>query len=162
MYDNSSVQTKLQEGLSASFQDNVGVKQGCVLSPTLFKNFINDMSKIFTPTCHPAKLYRENVSCLMFADAVLLSETPECLQTALNKTMEFCEKWQLKINCDKTKIMIFNKAGKLIKEKFTLANESLENAKSYTYLGFVFVPSGSFNPAMDTLYARKPLKQCLN
>ena len=45
----------------------------------------------------------------------LTSETPEGLQTALHKTMEFCEKWQLKINCDKTKIMIFNNGpGKLL------------------------------------------------
>ena len=39
IYNKSSVQIKLREGLTAPFHDNIGVKQGCVLSPTLFKNF---------------------------------------------------------------------------------------------------------------------------
>ena len=88
----------------------------------------------------------------MFADdLVLISETAEGLQNSLDKIRSYCEKWLLTINSDKTKIMIFNKPGKLIKDKFTLGNVPIENANSYTYLGLVFVPSGSFKPAMEAL-----------
>ncbi len=152
IYNKSSTQIRLCDGLTAPFHDGIGVKQGCVLSPTLFKIFINDMSDIFDETCRPVKLYNENINCLMFADdAVLLSETREGLQQSLEKIKEYCDNWLLKINSDKTKVMIFNKSGRLLKEKFTLGNEQLENVSSYTYLGLVFVPSGSFNPAMNTL-----------
>ena len=168
IYSKSSVQIKLREGLTAPFHDNIGVKQGCVLSPTLFKIFISDISKIFNESCSPVKLYDERINCLMFADdAVLLSETPEGLQHTLGKVKDYCDNWHLKINTDKTKVMIFNKSGRLVKEKFTLGDNLLENVNSYTYLGLEFVPSGSFKPAMETLCKKASkamfkLRQSLN
>ena len=153
---------KLREGLTAPFHDNIGVKQGCVLSPTLFKIFISDISKIFNESCSHVKLYDERICCLMFADdALLLSETLEGLQHALGKVNDYCENWLLKINADKTKVMIFNKSGRLVKEKFTLGDDLLENVNSYTYLGLEFVPSGSFKPAMETV-CKKHQKLCLS
>ena len=81
--------------------------------------------------------------CLMFADdAVLISESAEALQLAIDKIKKFSENWFLKINCNKTKIMIFNQAGRLLKYKFTLRNVPIDNVSRYTYLGLVFVPSG--------------------
>ena len=152
MYDKSSVHIKLEDGLSDSFHDNIGVKQGCVLSPTLFKIFINDISKIFNEECRPAKLFKENINCLMFADdAILISETAEGLQLAIDKIKEYSDNWLLKINTEKTKVMIFNKTGKLLKDKFVLGISPIENVTSYTYLGLLFVPSGNFKPAMENL-----------
>ena len=64
----------------------------------------------------------------MFADdAVLISESAEGLQHALDKIKEFSDKLLLKINTEKTKVMIFNKSGKLLKDKFTLGNVPLQN-----------------------------------
>ena len=104
----------------------------------------------------------------MFADdAVLLSETPEGLQHALRKVKNYCENWRLKINADKTKVMIFNKSGRLVKEKLTLGDDLLENGNSYTYLGLEFVLSSTFKPAMETLCKKASkamfkLRQSLN
>ena len=152
MYDKFSIQIALQNGLSDPFHDSIGVKQGCVLSPTLFKIFIADMGDIFNSACQPAQLFEEKISCLMFADdAVLISESAEGLQHALDKIKEFSDKWLLNINTEKTKVMIFNKSGKLLKDKFTLGNVHLQNVNSYTYLGLMFVPNGSFNQAIETL-----------
>ena len=92
-----------------------------------------------------------------FGAKILLSETPEGLQHALEKVNDYCENWLLKINADKTKVMIFNKSGRLVKEKFTLGDDLLENVNSYTYLGLEFVPSVSFKPAMETL-CKKSIK----
>ena len=166
MYNKSSIQIALQNGLSEPY--NIGVKQGCVLSPTLFKIFLTDMGDIFNSACQPAQLFDEKISYLMFADdAVLISESAEGLQHALDKIKEFSDKWLLRINTEKTKIMIFNKSGKLLKDGFTLGNVPLQNVNSYTYLGLMFVPSESFNQAVDTLCRKASkamfkLRQSLN
>ena len=163
MYDKSSIQIALQNGLSDPFHNN-GVKQGCVLSPTLFKIFINYMGDIFNRACQPAQLFEEKISYLMFADdAVLISESAERLQHAFNKIKECSDKWLLKINTEKTKVMIFNKLGRLLKDKFTLGNDPLQNVNSYMCLGLRFVPSGSFNQfKVSILCAESLQKPCSN
>ncbi len=54
-------------------------------------------------------------------------------------------------NCeykDKTKVIIFNKGGKVLKSHvFYLDNVQLENVQSYCYLGIMFMASGSFKNA---------------
>ena len=88
IYSTSSVQIKLNDGLTDAFHDNIGVKQGCVLSPTLFKVFINDLPDIFTDKCQPVSLFNKKVNSLMFADDVVLtSESEEGLQHALNELL---------------------------------------------------------------------------
>ena len=152
IYSNTKVQIKLENGLTESFKDNVGVKQGCILSPALFKIFINDLPEIFGDHCHPTTLFKKKVSCLMFADdVVLVSETEEGLQNSLNEIFQYSEKWRLNVNTDKSKIMIFNKAGKMCKLKFLLGNEVLENVNSYNYLGITLTPSCNLKHAINAL-----------
>ena len=47
---------------------------------------------------------------LMYADdTVLLAESPEGLQISLNSMKEYCSLFDLKVNINKTKIMIFSR-----------------------------------------------------
>jgi hypothetical protein len=152
MYSQSFVQVKLQEGLTNPISDNVGVKQGCVLSPTLFKIFINDFPDIFDQTCDPVHLYNDKLNCLMFADdIVILSETRDGLQNSLDKLSTYCRDWSLTVNTDKTKIVVFNKKGKLLQQNLSLGGSSLESVISYTYLGITLHASGHFHNAISSL-----------
>ena len=48
---------------------------------------------------------------LMFADdLVLLAESSQDLQAGLNALQDFCSKWALSVNYNKTKVMIFGDA----------------------------------------------------
>ena len=78
-----------------------------------------------------------HISCLMYADdIVLLSKTAKGLQTLLCRLENFCNKWNLKVNINKTKIIIFNKAGRVLKgHNFTYGNILLEHVNEYKYLG---------------------------
>ena len=62
---------------------------------------------------------------------------------------KFCNKWGLTINPKKTKLMIFNKAGRYMqpKDDVTINDKPIESSKSYCYLGIVFVPSSKFKTA---------------
>ena len=53
----------------------------------------------------------------MYADdVILLSSFAAGLQQKLDLLQTFCEYWCLSINIEKTKILIFNKAGRLIND----------------------------------------------
>ena len=89
--------------------------QGEIISPFLFALFINDKElklqyNLPNGICiEPLKLY-----LLLFADdAVLFSETREGLQNHLNNLENYCRKWNLTVNVDKTKIELFRKWGML-------------------------------------------------
>ena len=60
------------------------------------------------------------------------------------KLQDYCVKWNLEINLDKTRIMIFNKAGKTLKSRaFYFDGKILQVTNEYKYLGIIFKPSGS-------------------
>ena len=107
----------------------------------------------------PVVIDTTKISSLLYADdIVLLSNTAEGLQNALNKLGNFCETWNLKINISKTKVMVFNKSGKLLKGfSFTYMQMAIEIVQEYKYLGVIFKPSGVFSHAIKYLY-NKALK----
>jgi hypothetical protein len=54
--------------------------KGDNVSPNLFKLFINDLPDVFDNSCQPVTLDVSKLSCLMYADdIILLSETSEGL-----------------------------------------------------------------------------------
>ena len=81
-----------------------------------------------------------------------MSTSPESLQKCISKLEQYCIKWKLEVNLKKTKIMIFNKQGSLIKKyNFFYKNTAIENVKEYKYLGFIFSCSGSDNVGINNL-----------
>ena len=140
--------------LSEVFQSNKGVKQGDTLSTTLFNLFINDLPNIFTfDGNNPITIGDVNISCLSYADdLIIMSSCPISLQKCIKKLEEYCTKWKLEVNLKKTKIVIFNKQGTLIKKhKFHYKQNLIQNTKEYKYLGFTFSCSGSDSLGTQTL-----------
>lgn len=129
------------------------MKRGCILSPTLFSLYINDIVDKFNTSCDAAVLKDRKISCLLFADdLVLLSNSSQGLQKMLDKLYSFCQKWNLKLNVNKTKVMIFNKSGKILKGfHFLYNNQYIHQATEYKYLGIYFKASGSFTHAINYL-----------
>jgi hypothetical protein len=153
MYRSVSFAIKCDDKVTDSFETSVGVKQGCVLSPVFFNIFLHDLPHIFDASCDPVTLNNSFLSCLMYADdLILISESAKGLQCALDKLYDYCSKWKLVVNIRKSNVMIFNKSGHTLKNyKFTYGNVTLDLTNEYCYLGIVFVPSGSFTKAMNQL-----------
>ena len=108
MYSSYNCSVKLEEGNTPFFKSQIGVKQGCNLSPTLFNLFINDLPDIFNRSCTPVALNDTELSCLLYADdLVLLSESKAGLQNCLTKLDRYTKKWKLNINFKKSKVMVF-------------------------------------------------------
>jgi hypothetical protein len=58
----------------------------------------------------------------------------------------------MKININKTKVINFNKSGRLITRNFNINNQSIECAKAYKYLGIMLTASGKFQEAQKVLF----------
>ena len=94
--------------MNPSFETKIRVKQGCILSPTLFSLYLNVLNDCLDISCDPVAIDTTKTSSLLYADdIVLLSNTAEGFPNTLNKLGNFCEIWNLKINISKTKVMFF-------------------------------------------------------
>ena len=167
MYDSTKYAIKLSNGYLAPIDSNLGLKQGCPLSPMLFNLYIDDIKDIFDDQCHPVEIQETKISHFLYADdLVIISHTAEGLQTALNSLHVYSGRKCLAVSVKKSKTMIFNRSGKLIKKYFYLAGKPLEPVQSFCYLGFDVKASGTVKHAMNTLYekankAMRPLFQTI-
>ena len=155
IYANDKACVKIDERITNTFTINQGVRQGCILSPLLFNIFMSDLPELLDVTLKNTNPNINHPSCIIWADdIILLSETEEGLNTML-KTMEvYCNVNDLSLNTDKTKCMIFNKTGRLIRKRFSFNNVQLETVRSYKYLGFLLTPSGEIKSGLNDLRDR--------
>ena len=158
MYTGDKGRVILGENMSREFHVNQGVRQGCVLSPTLFNIFLSDFEKTMTsnPEGNPVFLNEsEKLSCLIWADdIVILSETKNGLQSQLNRLSAYSDKNILPVNTDKTKCICFNRQGKLVRSNFTFQDMLLEDVKSFLYLGFLITSNGNLFSGLRNLAER--------
>jgi hypothetical protein len=126
----------LGEKTTTSFRINQGVKQGCIISPLLFNIFLSDLpEQLNHGDKRPVQIDEtEYLNSLIWADDLLiLSETEKGLNNMLKNLMEYTDRNLMQVNLDKTKCMIFNKTGRLIRRSFKFGNTSLEMVKEYKY-----------------------------
>ena len=64
---------------------------------------------------------------------------------------KYCKINELTLNTDKTKCMIFNKSGWLLRTPFYYNGEKLENVNKFKYLGFLITPSGEIRSGLNDL-----------
>ena len=128
------------------------------LRPSLFKIFINDFPSYLDSCTDTVLLNSEKLNCLIYADdIVILSTSHAGLQNRLHQLEKYCDAWCLKVNNKKTKIIVFNKAGRKILENFKFQNYDIDCVSNCKYLGIHFTASGSFHFAQTELY-KKALK----
>lgn len=119
MYENPSYKIKLRDGHLDPIRSNLGLKQGCPLSPMLFNLYIDDIKTIFYGECEPVRLHDEDLSHFLYADdLVLISMTAGGLQRSLDKISKYSDDKCLTISIEKTKSMIFNLSGRLERTRF--------------------------------------------
>jgi hypothetical protein len=160
MYSSVKYKVKLSSGSTPVFSSNIGLKQGCNMSPSLFNVFINnDIPELLnTSNCDPVHLGTIKVNCLLYADdLVLLSKSRSGLQESLAKLQSYVERWKLEINLKKSKVLIFGSKSQrslYITSKWCLGGELLQCVDEYVYLGITFHYSGRFKVAQKMLYSK--------
>ena len=97
LYKGSSSKIKIGKLITKGFQVTKGLKQGCSLSPTLFKIYLEGVLRNWKRKCQPMAIPIQNtyVYSLNFADdqVLLLAQDHDDMEYMARKLEEECEKW---------------------------------------------------------------------
>ena len=125
------------------FRTTVGIRQGCLLSPTLFNIFLERMSDAMEEHDGKVSIGGRNITNLRFADDIrdaLAQEEQElaALVESLDKT---CTRFKMEISAEKTKLMTNNANG--IQREIKVKGQVLGTVTSVKYIGAVVSDDGS-------------------
>ena len=153
IYSNSISCIKLNDRHTNFFNISCGVRQGEVLSPTLFSIMINDLAAGIKDLNIGVNCGEFMVSLLMYADDIaLIAETPENLQKMLDYMSNWCKKWRMKVNVSKTNVVHFRKKRKrLTSSLFYYNGEVFDKVPQYKYLGVFLDEHIDFKYAINML-----------
>jgi hypothetical protein len=150
-YNNIKSRIDYYDSVSNFFPCLNGVRQGAHLHSFLFALYLNDLDSFLTSkNAQGVKSISEDFEndlqidvklfTILYADdAVLSAESVAELHSDLNYFYEYCEKWNLKVNINKSKVMVFSK-GRL--PNFKMNNMELEIVSEFIYLGTMFQRTG--------------------
>ena len=112
LYENVKSKGKINNRLSESFSCMTGVRLGECLSPFLFAMYLNEIEQEFiTKGADGVDTGFLKLFLLLYADdIVIFSETAESLQNGRNILYDYCQRWKLTVNPNKSKILILEKA----------------------------------------------------
>lgn len=175
IYEKAKSCIKLNNSLSDTFVSNLGVRQGENLSPILFSIFLNDLTAHMSDNspsleCLSSQINEQlsendvgiflKLNLLLYADdTVILAETHEGLQQALDGMSDYCRLWKLSVNTEKTKVVVFSRGKLRNKPVFHFNNSPLEAVDDFSYLGVKFNYNGKFGKTKKHLtdQARKAM-----
>ena len=125
--------------VSSFFPVHTGVRQGCVLAPSLFNTYMDWVLVRVVDQSHcGASVGNTKITDLFFADgAVIFAESLEVLMMALEALQKEAKPLEFQISWPKTKVQIF---GDLLDETVKsvhACDEDIGILDSFTYLGSV-------------------------
>ena len=110
LYESVSACVRFNGTYSEWFKINVGLRQGCPLSPILFNHFINDFSCKLKAVGEDVDIGGEKVCIhvLLYADRiVLLSASENGLQNMLDILSDWCKNNEMVVNNQKSNVLHF-------------------------------------------------------
>ena len=142
---------RLDEGNTEWFDVDVGVRQGCVISPMLFDVFVDRLAREVRALNLGVPAAGKRLSLLLYADdIVLLADSQEELQRMLGAVQAFCRRWRVQVNMSKTKVMAFGASG--VKNLHIVwEGKKLEEVAEYKYLGLMIEKRGSWKKEKEKM-----------
>jgi hypothetical protein len=142
LYDKVLVQVKVKGKLSDPFECRLGVKQGCPLSPTLFGLLIEIFHEMLQKMCPDTApmVAGTSIPDITYADDIKLFATSgPHLQDQLNILAIFCDVFRLKVNLNKSEVILYRKGSPLSREiknmQWSYKGQYLRVVNEAVYLG---------------------------
>lgn len=142
LYKDAYSVVKQGREISKRIKISKGLKQGCCLSPTLFKIYTQEALKQWSRKCSKMGI-QVGDTCLynlLFADdQILIANDEYDVSFMVRKLLEEYSKWGLKVNLNKTEYLCVGENGNDIE----LGNETIKACEEYRYLGSIVSKEGT-------------------
>ena len=142
LYTGQEVTVRTGHGTSDWFQIGKGVCQGYILSPCLFNFYAEYIMRNagLEEAQAGIKIAGRNINNLRYADDTILMTESEELKSLLMKVREESEKVGLKLNIQKTKIMV---SGPIT--SWQIDRETVETVRDFIFLGSKITADGDYS-----------------
>ena len=151
LYAGQEATVRSGHGTTDWFQTGKQVHQGCILSPCLFNLYAEYIMRNagLDEAQAGIKIGRRNINNLRYAeDTTLMTESEEELKSFLMKVKEESEKFDLKLNIQKTKIMA---SGPTI--SWQIDGETVETVANFIFLGSKTTEDGDCSHDTEDAYS---------
>jgi hypothetical protein len=142
LYEEVKVKIRTSTSIFESFRSDIGVKQGCPLSPTLFGLYIEKLEEWLNLQEGDGSLLGEFViRLLLYADdLILIAKSAPRVQEHLISLEHFCSIVGMQVNTSKTKVVVFSskRKQKHNQHKFYFEGNTLDEVAYYKYFGIDF------------------------
>eukprot|EP00794_Sanderia_malayensis_P013582 gene13580-biopygen10844 len=158
LYDDAKSKVRVDDQLSDWFKTTVGVRQGCLLSPTLFNLFLERIMEE-TSEGHDGgvRFGGRTVTDLRFADDIdMLEEDEESLKEVTRRLEITSKRYGMEISTEKSKVMVTGKNEMTENQvvNVTVDGVQLGQVKSFTYLGARIDENGKSEMEVRVLIGR--------
>lgn len=141
--NNRSQSVKLNNYISHPTRVTSGVPQGSVLGPLLFLVYINDIASNISSSI---RLFADD--CVVYRKITCTDDVAE-LQQDLTRLGEWCSKWQMEINVEKTKHLMFTNITSACYSSYKINDSIIEKVTSFKYLGVILTSDLSWTAHIE-------------
>lgn len=153
LYKNVTARIKVGGKLTGEVTVNKGLKQGCCISPTLFKVYLNEALTTWRKKCRGmgVRIGDDTLYTLHFADdQAILAEDEADVDYMLRKLDEEYSKWGLTINASKTEYLVVGGEA----DDLQIGSGKIKGTKSFKYLGVKITSTGGSNEEISARLGR--------
>ena len=136
LYNGMESQVLWDGRVTRTIQIQQGVRQGGVLSPTLYTLFVDGLIKKLRDSQLGCIINGRYSGVIVLADDVaLISNTPSQLQEMITATQAYTREWRYKINPAKSAVVVMNARKLDNQQEWTMGDLTISRKDSHVHLG---------------------------